>query len=235
MISGMKNAWMKKSEVWRLARLRKTLWSVLGVLFAANLAASDVPNEYQVVSPVPKGSSISLITQVSRLDTLYGKRIALVGGSFSASVTHEVIAELLSRDYDCTIFCMTEEIGKGGTYNPNNPSAQSEEFQQQLKKYHIDAVIAGNCGCGICTVKETGNGIAAEYAGIPAVVVGAESFIPQIQSTGYSRGVPVVRTAAYPGAFANDTTEEQQRKAREVLYPPNRHGPDHGDYPRREG
>ena len=73
--------------------------------------------------------------------------------------------------------------------------AQSEqEFQQKLKKYSIDAVISGNCGCGICTVNETGNGLAAEYAGVPAVVVGAEAFIPQIESTGYSRGVPVVRT-----------------------------------------
>lgn len=210
---------MKKSDVWRLARLRKTLWAGLGALFAANLVASDVPNEYQVVSPVPKDSSVSPITQANRLGSLQGKTIALVGGSFSASVTHEVISELLLKNYGCTTYYMTEEIGKSGTYNPNNPSAQAKEFQQRLKKYNIDAVIAGNCGCGICTVKETGNGIAAEYAGVPAVVVGAESFVPQIQSTGYSRGVPVIRTAAYPGAFANDTTEEQQRKAREVLYP----------------
>lgn len=114
---------------------------------------------------------------------------------------------------------MTDEIGKSGTYNPNNPSEKSEEFQQKLKEYGIDAVISGNCGCGICTVKETGNGLAAEYVGIPAVVVGAEAFVAQIESTGYNRGVPVVRTAAYPGAFANDTTEGQQRKAREILYP----------------
>lgn len=98
-------------------------------------------------------------------------------------------------------------------------SDKSKEFQQKLKDYNIDGVISGNCGCGICTVKETGNGLAAEYAGVPAVVVGAEAFVPQIESTGFNRGVPVVRTAAYPGAFANDTTEEQQRKAREVLYP----------------
>lgn len=181
--------------------------------------AEPEKNEYQIVSPVPSGSSISPIEQPARLDSLQGKRIALVGGSFSASVTHAVIAELLRQNFGCTTYYMTEEIGKSGTFNPNNISDKSKEFQENLKKYNIDAVISGNCGCGICTVKETGNGLAAEYAGIPAVVVGAEAFVPQIESTGYNRGVPVVRTAAYPGAFANDTTEDQQRKARENLYP----------------
>ncbi len=181
--------------------------------------AEPTKNEYQVVSPVPSGSSITPIEQPHRLTTLQGKKIALVGGSFSASVTHAVISEMLQQQYGCTTYYMTDEIGKSGTYNPNSVSAKSIEFQDNLKKYGIDAVISGNCGCGICTVKETGNGLAAEYAGIPAVVVGAEAFVPQIQSTGYNRGVPVVRTAAYPGAFANHTTEEQQRKAREVLFP----------------
>ncbi len=176
-------------------------------------------NEYQILSPVPSGSSITPIEQPARLDSLKGRRIALVGGSFSASVTHQVISDMLEDEYGCITYYMTDEIGKSGTFNPNSISDKSKEFQQKLKEFKIDAVISGNCGCGICTVKETGNGLAAEYAGIPAVVVGAEAFIPQIESTGYNRGVPVVRTAAYPGAFANDTTEEQQRKAREDLYP----------------
>lgn len=181
--------------------------------------AEPTKNEYQVVSPVPSGSSIEPIEQPPRLSTLQGKKIALVGGSFSASVTHAVIRDLLEENFGCITYYMTDEIGKSGTFNPNSVSDKSKEFQKNIKDYGIDAVISGNCGCGICTVKETGNGLAAEYAGIPAVVVGAEAFVPQIESTGFNRGVPVVRTAAYPGAFANDTTEEQQRKAREVLYP----------------
>lgn len=181
--------------------------------------AEPAKNEYQIVSPVPSGSSIEPITQPARLDTLRGKKIALVGGSFSASVTHAVLRDMLENEFGCITYYMTDEIGKSGTYNPNSVSDKSKEFQKKLKDYGIDAVISGNCGCGICTVKETGNGLAAEYAGVPAVVVGAEAFIPQIESTGYNRGVPVVRTAHYPGAFASDTTEEQQRKAREILYP----------------
>ena len=216
---------MKSNIFRRLMSMMLVLTCLAGTVAASvtnfSAAASNAEptkNEYQVVSPVPNGSSIEPITQPARLTTLEGKRIALVGGSFSASVTHAVIADLLVERYGCTVFYMTEEIGKSGTFNPNSISDKSKEFQQKLKDYRIDGVISGNCGCGICTVKETGNGLAAEYAGIPAVVVGAEAFIPQIESTGFNRGVPVVRTAAYPGAFANDTTEEQQRKARDVLF-----------------
>ena len=186
------------------------------------VASNEAPtkNEYKIVSPVPIGSSIEDITQPPRLNgesALENATIALVGGSFSASVTHRVLADMLIEEYGCKIYFM-EEIGKGGTFNPLNPSDKSKEFQKKLKDYGVDAVISGNCGCGICTVKETGNALAAEYVGIPAVVVGAETFIPQIESTGFNRGVPVVRTAAYPGAFANDETAVQQQKARDVLY-----------------
>ncbi len=182
--------------------------------------AEPVKNEYKIVSPVPLGSSIEDITQPARLngtDALKGATVALVGGSFSASVTHRVLADMLIENFGCKIYFM-EEIGKSGTYNPLSPSAKSKEFQQKLKDYGVDAVISGNCGCGICTVKETGNALAAEYIGIPSVVVAAETFVPQVQSTGYNRGVPVIRTAAYPGAFANDETAVQQQKAREILY-----------------
>ena len=180
-------------------------------------ALEPAKNEFKVVSPVPTGSTVEMIVQPPRLDTLVGKTIALVGGSFSASVTHAVLRDMLVEEFGCNIWFM-DEIGKGGSYNPINPSAQTKEFQEKLVRYGVDAVISGNCGCGICTVKETGNALAAEAIGIPAVVVGAESFIAQIESTGYNRGVPVVRTAAYPGAFASDDTATQQYKARYILY-----------------
>ena len=64
---------------------------------AAGTASNAEPtkNEYQVVSPVPSGTSVTPITQPARLSSLQGKKIALVGGSFSASVTHAVIRDLL--------------------------------------------------------------------------------------------------------------------------------------------
>ncbi len=184
-------------------------------------ASNEAPatNSYQIVSPVPLGSSIEDITQPARLDgedALRGATIALVGGSFSASVTHKVFSDYLQENYDCTTYYMTDEIGKSGTFNPLSPSDKSKKFQEKLKEYGVDAVISGNCGCGICTVKETGNALAAEYIGIPAVVIAADTFVPQVQSTGYNRGVPVVRTVTYPGAFASHTTEQQQANARDL-------------------
>ncbi len=184
---------------------------------AAQTSLEPTENKYEIVSPVPSGSTVESIKQPARLDSLEGKTIALVGGSFSASVTHAILRDMLEEEFGCKTYYM-DEIGKGGTFNPNNQSQQSKDFQQKLKEYGVDAVISGNCGCGICTVKETGNALAAEYIGIPAVVVGAETFIAQIQSTGVSRGVPVVRTAAYPGAFAADETAVQEQKARDILY-----------------
>ena len=191
--------------------------AVCSVAIADIRDLEPVKNEFKIVSPVPSGSTVEPIIQPPRLDTLQGKTIVLVGGSFSASVTHAVIRDMLVEEFGCRIYFM-EEIGKGGSYNPINPSEQTKEFQRRLVEYGVDAVISGNCGCGICTVKETGNGLAAEAVGIPAVVVGAESFIAQIESTGFNRGVPVVRTAAYPGAFASDDTATQQYKARYILY-----------------
>lgn len=207
----------------------RTVLTVFGAALAMSVSAEvartrseerefePTKNEFKIVSPVPTGSTVEMITQPARLETLKGKTIALVGGSFSASVTHAVIRDLLVENFNCRIYFM-EEIGKGGSYNPINPSDQTKEFQRKLKEYGVDAVISGNCGCGICTVKETGNALAAEVIGIPSVVVGAQSFIAQIESTGYNRGVPVVRTAAYEGAFASDDTATQQYKARYSLY-----------------
>ena len=77
-------------------------------------------NAFDIVSPVPTGSTVEMIVQPPRLDTLVGKTIAMVGGSFSASVTHAVMRDMLIRDFGCTIYFM-EEIGKGGSYNPINP------------------------------------------------------------------------------------------------------------------
>lgn len=210
-------------------KIRKAAFAALMMIASAHVqesfaltrseerALEPVKNEFRIVSPVPTGSTVEMITQPARLKTLEGKTIALVGGSFSASVTHAVIRDLLVENFHCRIYFM-DEIGKGGSYNPINPSDQTLEFQRKLREYGVDAVISGNCGCGICTVKETGNALAAEVIGIPSVVVGARSFIAQIESTGFNRGVPVVRTAAYEGAFASDDTPTQQYKARYSLY-----------------
>ncbi len=173
---------------------------------------------YAVVSPVGY-HNVEMLEQAPRLDTLDGKTIALVGGSFMASTTHPELKKCILEKYPTAKIYTLQEVGSGGPYSVFGQSAQTKSFQQKLKDLGVDAVISGNCGCGLCTTKESGSAIAAEYIGIPTVTIGAPTFIAQIHSTGVNRGVPVLRTAEYPGAFASHSTQELLKNTREIVFP----------------
>ena len=116
---------------------------------------------YQVLSPVPE-TIVSPLPQAPRLDTLEGKTIALVGGSFMASVTHPELKRLILAEYPTAKVYLLNEIGSAGPYpRPGVVRREKDEFQKRLKEYGVDAVISGNGGCGLCTPKETGSCIAA--------------------------------------------------------------------------
>lgn len=173
---------------------------------------------YAIVSPIGY-NAVETITQSPRLDTLDGKNIALVGGSFMASVTLPELKKCILQKYPTATVYMLNEVGSGGPYSVYGQSTQTLSFQNRLQELEIDAVVSGNCGCGLCTTKESGSSIAAEYIGIPSVTVGAPTFIAQIHSTGVNRGVPVLRTAEYPGAFSSHSTEELLENTRTIVFP----------------
>ena len=174
---------------------------------------------YAVVSPVGQ-SSVEMIDQAPRLETLDGKTIAVVGVSFMTSVTHPEIKRLILENYPTARVILTDEIGICGPYPAPGVRRKSvEEFQQKLRELKVDAVISGNGGCGLCTPKETGACIAAEYLGIPSVLIAAPGFTDQARYTALNNGVPVMRVALYPGAFATQTAEELVRNTREILWP----------------
>jgi len=173
---------------------------------------------YAMVSPVGY-HNVEMLKQAPRLDTLEGKTIALVGGSFMASTTHPELKKCILEAYPTATVYMLQEVGSGGPYSVFGQSAQTKAFQEKLNALGVDAVISGNCGCGLCTTKESGSAIAAEYIGIPTVTVGAPTFIAQIHSTGVNRGVPILRTAEYPGAFASHSTQELLKNTRETVFP----------------
>lgn len=173
---------------------------------------------YAIVLPVGY-HDVSLISQVKRLDSLNGKNIALVGGSFMASTTHNELKKCIEEEFPDSKIFLFNDIGQAGPFSVFGATEKTKTFQEKLKALKIDAVITGNCGCGLCTTKETGNSIAAEYIGIPSVTVGAPTFIAQIHSTGVNRGVPVLRSAEYPGAFASHSEEELRKNTREILWP----------------
>ena len=136
-----------------------------------------------------------------------------------AGTSHPEIKKCIEKEFpDCQVF-MFDDIGAAGPFSVFAQTEKTKAFQKKLKDLKIDALITGNCGCGLCTTKECGNSIAAEYIGIPTVTLGAPTFIAQIHSTGVNRGVPVLRSAQYPGAFASHSTEELKKNAREVLWP----------------
>ena len=181
-------------------------------------AAKEEPG-FAVVSPVGR-SSVEMIQQAPRLQTLDGKTIAVVGVSFMTGVTHPEIKRLILENYPSARVILLDEIGIAGPYPaPGVTRKAKEEFQAKLKEMKVDAVISGNGGCGLCTPKETGSCIAAEYLGIPSVIIAGPGFVDQARYTALNNGVPVMRVAQYPGAFATHTADELIKNTREILWP----------------
>ena len=173
---------------------------------------------FSVVSPVPRGT-VAMISQAPRLETLAGKTIAVVGVSFMSTVTHREIKRLIPQHYPDAKVLLMDEIGAAGVYPaPGITRREKDEFQKKLREYKVDAVISGNGGCGLCTPKETGSCIAAEYIGIPSVIIAAPGFTDQARYTALNNGVPVMRIAQYPGAFALHSEAELIKNTREVLW-----------------
>jgi hypothetical protein len=173
---------------------------------------------YKVYSPIGE-NTVKFIEQAPRLSTLNGKTIAVVGGSFMASVTHPEIKRLILKNYPDAKVILLNEIGSAGPYPaPNVRRWQKDEFEKKLNEMKVDAVISGNGGCGLCTPKEEGSCITAEYLGIPSVMIAAPGFVEQAKTTALIAGVPVQRIAEYPGAFSSHTREELIKNTQEVLW-----------------
>ena len=174
---------------------------------------------FAVVSPVGRGT-VQMIEMAPRLSSLEGKTIAIVGGSFMARVTHPELKRLITKNYPTARVILLDEIGAAGVYPaPGVTRRSKDEFQEKLRSMRVDAVISGNCGCGLCTPKEVGSCIAAEYIGVPAVAIAAPTFTEQVFYTSTNNGVPAPRVAEYPGAFSSHTTDELIKNTREVLWP----------------
>lgn len=193
--------------------------SPIDVISNDPMQTKDDKTGFAVVCPVGH-SSVELIQQAPRLETLDGKTIAVVGVSFMTGITHPEIKNLIKQHYPTAKVILLEEIGIAGPYPaPGVTRKAKEEFQTKLIEMKVDAVISGNGGCGLCTPKETGSCIAAEYLGIPSVIIAGPGFIEQAKCTARNNGVPVLRVAEYPGAFATRSSEELIRDTREVLWP----------------
>lgn len=174
---------------------------------------------YAVVSPVGSGT-VEPIEQTPRLNTLNGKTIAVVGVSFMSRVTHPEIKRLIEKHYPKARVLLLDEVGVAGPYPaPGITRRAKDDFQRRLRELEVDALISGNGGCGLCTPKEVGSCLAAEHIGIPSVIICAPGFTNQARYTSLNNGVPVMRVAEYPGAFALDSEEVLLNNTREILWP----------------
>jgi hypothetical protein len=174
---------------------------------------------FEVVSPVPE-AAVAPIAPAPRLDSLDGKTIALVGGSFMANVTHPELRRLLLAEHPTAKVLLLDEIGSAGPWpRPGVVRREKDEFQRRLRELKVDAVVSGNGGCGLCTPKETGSCIAAEALGIPSVMIAAPGFVRQAKSAAGAAGLASLRVAEYPGAFASHSREELLENTRKVLWP----------------
>ena len=182
-------------------------------------AATSGQTGYSVVSPVGRGT-MEPIEQAPRLASLHGKTIAVVGVSFMSRVTHPEIKRLIEKNFPTARVLLLDEMGTARPYPaPGITRRAKDEFQQRLRDQKVDAVISGNGGCGLCTPKEVGSCLAAEYIGIPSVIICAPGFTHQARYTALNNGVPVMRVAEYPSAFALDSEELLVKNTREVLWP----------------
>ena len=162
--------------------------------------ASPAEAEFAVLSPVPE-TAVETVRQGPRIKSLEGKTIALVGGSFMASVTHSELKNLILKEYPTAKVYLLNEIGSAGAYpRPGVVRREKDEFQRKLRDFKVDAVISGNGGCGLCTPKETGSCIAAEVLGLPSVMVAGPGFVKQAKSTARACGIRLVRVAYAQGA-----------------------------------
>lgn len=174
---------------------------------------------FSIVSPVGR-STVAPIEQAPRLSTLEGKTIAIVGGSFMASVTHPELKRLILAEYPTAKVYVLGEIGSAGVFpGPGVRRRSVEDFQARLKELGVDAVISGNGGCGLCTPKETGSSIAAEYIGIPSVTIAGPGFAEQVAVTAVNNGVSTARVAFYPGAFTSHSEHQLVENTRNILWP----------------
>ena len=99
-----------------------------------SMPAKPGEGRYAVYSPVGK-SNIQMIKQGPRLNTLDGKTIAIVGGSFMAYVTHPELKRLILKKYPKATVYVLSEVGSAGPWpGPGVVREQKDRFVAKLKE-----------------------------------------------------------------------------------------------------
>ena len=205
---------MKQTAIFRIiATMALTAWTAAAESSSCENGACplrpDATPEISVYSPV-SASAVAPIPQGPRLKTFTGKTIALVGGSFMASVTHPELKRLIRSEFPTAKVFLLSEIGSAGPYpRPGVVRREKDEFQRRLKEFKVDAIIAGNGGCGLCTPKDW-NRLMAERGYAPLESFKLKSDLkPDVPR-------PKVRGYARPGVRGDYGGRPRTRRRRDV-------------------
>ena len=98
--------------------------------------SEDGRENYAIVSPVGY-ATVPMIEQAKRLDSLSGKNIALVGGSFMASTTHQELKKCIEKEFPNTKIYMFSDVGSAGPFSVFGQTEKTKTFQEKLKIFKI--------------------------------------------------------------------------------------------------
>jgi hypothetical protein len=131
----------------------------------------------------PRGTKEITHVHAPRLQTLDGKRVALVSNDmWQADPMLRVLHEALSAKLPNTVFLTHDKFPRG------NSHIDSPTLVKALAAEKIDAAILGNAACGACATAVGNAAARLEEAGIPTVVVARDNFADVAKNAFSSRG-----------------------------------------------
>jgi hypothetical protein len=170
-------------------------------------------NTWTLVSPEGEGTSKPMM-MAPRLDTLNGKAVGMVwNGTFRGDITFPMIAEMLRERYpEIRVVPFSEfPVPTSVSMEATRKEKMLESIKLALIERGCDAVIAGNGGCGNCTVSAARTAMVAESAGIPSATVAMTTFVPLVRQLARAEKMPWLPTAQYPGTISVDSDETVRR------------------------
>lgn len=172
--------------------------------------------EYEVLSPEGE-SATQQIAPVDGLADREVKRVAFVWDNlFRGDLMFEQIAVALRRQWPDVEFVGHE--GFGNFHGPDEPTVMAE-LPGKLTDAAVDAAVIGVGACGSCTPAVVRACAAAERAGVRAVGLVAEGFLPQARAIAAALGLSDGRIATYPGVIMTDDLDTFREKVDGSIVP----------------
>lgn len=137
-----------------------------------------------ILDPTASAESTDRKPLAERVDGLSGKRIGLFGnGKQAADPVLDIVGERLRERYD-DVAIETYYLDELNLLKDDAVLADIEEWASE----HVDVGIAAMGDCGSCTKFLTWQTDAIEEAGVPAVGLVEEGFVPDWKSNSIERG-----------------------------------------------